>query len=94
MSSPQPPGGVEVGESIIQSSDSQWKRIYRIRLMFEDPIKIKKTFGVTFSTIKKTCSSGLFYSKLAYLIQLGWFLSQSLLCFVCVPMRAYIYCCF
>ena len=92
MSLPQPPGGVEVGESIIQSSDSQWKRIYRIRLMFEDPIKIKKTFGVTFSTIKKTCSSGLFYSKLAYLIQLGWFLSQSLLCFVCVPMRTYIYC--
>ena len=64
-------GGVEVGESIIQSSDSQWKRIYRIRLMFEDPVKIKNTFGVDFSTIKKVCSSGLFYTKLAYLIQLG-----------------------
>ena len=73
-------GGVEVGESIIQSSDSQWKRIYRVRLMFEDPVKIKKTFGVSFATIKKTCSSGLFYSKLAYLIQLGQYLSHYFLC--------------
>ena len=41
-------GGVEVGESIIHGIDGQWKRIYRIRLKFEDPVKIQQTFGVDF----------------------------------------------
>ena len=41
-------GGVEVGESIVHAADGQWKRVYRIRLLFEDLVKIKQTFGVDF----------------------------------------------
>ena len=43
-----PLGGVEVGESIVHAVDGQWKRVYRIRLLFEDPVKIRETFGVSF----------------------------------------------
>lgn len=31
--------------------DGQWKRVYRIRLIFEDLVKIKETFGVNFEVI-------------------------------------------
>jgi hypothetical protein len=37
-----------VGESIVHAVDGQWKRVYRIRLIFEDPVKIRETFGVDF----------------------------------------------
>ena len=53
-----PLGGVEVGESIVHAVDGQWKRVYRIRLLFEDPVKIRETFGVSFevSTHAYMCS--------------------------------------
>lgn len=41
-------GGVEVGENIMQGVDGQWKRLYRIRLHFENPTIIEDTFGVDF----------------------------------------------
>jgi hypothetical protein len=41
-------GGVEVGESITHAMDGQWKRMYRIRLNFENPVKIMEAFGIDF----------------------------------------------
>jgi DNA-directed RNA polymerase I subunit RPA1 len=41
-------GGVEVGESITHAMDGQWKRMYRIRLNFENPVKIYEAFGIDF----------------------------------------------
>ena len=38
-----------MGESIVHATDGVWKRVYRIRLMFEDPVKIKECFGVDFN---------------------------------------------
>jgi len=73
-------GGVEVRENLIKNTGGSWERIYTIRFNFENLKRIKSTFGVTFSTIRKIvepvfdekskASQAPLIKKLRHLIQL------------------------
>ena len=73
-------GGVEVRENLVKNTGDTWERIYTIRFNFEDLKKIKTTFGVTFSAIRKIVepvfdeksksSQAPLIKKLRHLIQL------------------------
>ena len=62
-------GGVEVTENLQVGASGSWERIYRIRFIFENLLKIQKAFGVTFSIIEKIMTEKL-VKKLTYLVNL------------------------
>ena len=49
-------GGVSVGERIVKDSMG-WKRQYRVRLLFENPLQIRSMFGVSFSELVEAVHS-------------------------------------
>lgn len=62
-------GGIEVAEGFRKSVSGRYERTYRIRLIFESPAKIFKTFDVPFSEIVE-CVKTRFIAKLAHQIKI------------------------